>query len=200
MLSAKFMCVATTIFDCVCCCCLPHLLLQRCHSAVRAIGYDDKSGLIIVAGDGGSSSSSSSSLQTSADAFASEGATLSAWQLGRQQQQQQQQRYDLQLKFSLGRPPGGSGLLLSGAAALLGVDAAAAAATAAELWCLAFSPLLEYVALLTGAGRCGRKTQAGCCLIITAACGCHSMSFIVSFCCCFCMHAACTSSQSRTEQ
>jgi hypothetical protein len=79
-------------------------LLQRCHNSVRALGYDDKTGLVVVAGDGSSSSSSSlghgsSSSSghglTSADAFAAEGVTVSAWQLREQ---------ELTLKFSLGKP------------------------------------------------------------------------------------------------
>jgi hypothetical protein len=85
------------------------MLLQRCHNSVRALGYDDKTGLAVIAGDGsssgsgggsgfGSSSSSSSSGQrglSSADAFAAEGVTVSAWQLREQ---------ELTLKFSLGKP------------------------------------------------------------------------------------------------
>lgn len=47
----------------------------------------------------------------------------------------------------------GPGLLAAGAAGLLGVDTAGAAAAAATRWSLAFSPLLEYAALLTGLGR-----------------------------------------------
>jgi hypothetical protein len=81
------------------------IFLQRCHNSVRALGYDDKTGLVVVAGDGsssslsyGSSSSSSSSGQnvmSSVDAFAAEGVTVSAWQLREQ---------ELTLKFSLGKP------------------------------------------------------------------------------------------------
>jgi hypothetical protein len=73
------------------------------------LGYDDKTGLVVIAGDGsgssssslgyGSSGSSSSSSGqsglSSADVFAAEGVTVSAWQLREQ---------ELTLKFSLGRP------------------------------------------------------------------------------------------------
>jgi hypothetical protein len=47
----------------------------------------------------------------------------------------------------------GPGLLAASAAGLLGVDTAGAAAAASTRWSLAFSPLLEYAALLTGLGR-----------------------------------------------
>ncbi|WIA15951.1 hypothetical protein OEZ85_012693 [Tetradesmus obliquus] len=128
--------------------------VKRYHNSVRALGYDDKTGLVVLAGDGsssssssnlrrGSSSSSSGQGLTSADAFAAEGVTVSAWQLQEQQ---------LTLKFALGRPQAGPGLLAAGAAGLLGVDTAGAAAAAATRWSLAFSPLLEYAALLTGLG------------------------------------------------
>ncbi|KAF6265994.1 hypothetical protein COO60DRAFT_637929 [Scenedesmus sp. NREL 46B-D3] len=124
--------------------------MQRCHNSVRALGYDDKTGLVVVAGDGSSNNSSlgygSGSDQPclpSADAFAAEGVTVSAWQLREQQ---------LTLTFSLGRPQPGPGLLAASAAGLLGVDTAGAAAAAATRWGLAFSPLLEYAALLTGLG------------------------------------------------
>jgi len=50
-------------------------------------------------------------------------------------------------------PQGGPGLLASAVAGALGVDRASATAAAATRWSVVFSPLLEYVALLTGAGR-----------------------------------------------
>lgn len=99
------------------CCRLP-LLLQRYHAAVSAIGYDDKSGLLVIAGDTGSISSSGnspSSSSTSASsssgsnvsspaaapsaAFAAEGVTVSVWQL---------QERQLSLRFALGSPQVGA--------------------------------------------------------------------------------------------
>jgi hypothetical protein len=79
------------------------LLLQRHHTAVSAIGYDDKSGLLVVAGDSGrissssalSSHSSSSSASAPAAAYAEQGVTVSVWQL---------QDRQLHLKFALGSP------------------------------------------------------------------------------------------------
>lgn len=86
------------------------MLLQRYHTAVSAIGYDDKSGLLVIAGDSGSttsssrSSSSGGSQQSSssgavnaaaspAAAFMEEGVTVSVWQL---------QDRQLNLRFSKG--------------------------------------------------------------------------------------------------
>jgi hypothetical protein len=88
------------------------VLLQRYHTAVSAIGYDDKSGLLVIAGDSGNttssnrSSSSGGSQQSSssgavnaaaspAAAFAEEGVTVSVWQL---------QDRQLNLRFSKGAP------------------------------------------------------------------------------------------------
>lgn len=49
---------------------------------------------------------------------------------------------------------GGPGLLASTAATALGVDRGAVSAAVATRWSVVFSPLLEYVALLTAGGRC----------------------------------------------
>lgn len=75
------------------------------HSSVSAIAYDDKSGLLLVAGDGSSSGSSAAMPAASvapgsgggdaAAAFAAEGVSVSVWQLRERQ---------LQLKFALGAP------------------------------------------------------------------------------------------------
>lgn len=85
-------------------------LLQRHHTAVSAIGYDDKSGLLVIAGDSGNfsssgggsgsghaagSSGSSSPSAAPAAAFAQEGVTVSVWHL---------QERELTLKFALGEP------------------------------------------------------------------------------------------------
>jgi hypothetical protein len=48
---------------------------------------------------------------------------------------------------------GGPGMLSSTVASALGVDRASLSAAAATRWSVVFSPLLEYVALLTGSGR-----------------------------------------------
>lgn len=48
---------------------------------------------------------------------------------------------------------GAPGVLASTVASALGVDRAGLSAAAAARWGVVFSPLLEYVALLTGAGR-----------------------------------------------
>lgn len=102
--------------------------MQRCHTSVRALGYDDKTGLVVIAGDGANLGSSSSSGGTSAaaaaatadafiggragssasrqqalpaaDAFAAEGVSVSAWLLQDQQ---------LSLKFALGKRQVGCG-------------------------------------------------------------------------------------------
>jgi hypothetical protein len=129
------------------------LLLQWHHSSVSTIGYDDKSGLLVIAGDGHGGSSSSAQAASSgavpaaaaaAAALAAEGVSVSVWQLRERQ---------LQLRFALGAPQGGPSLLARAAAGLLGVDSAGSAAVAAARWAVVFSPLLEYVALLTGSGR-----------------------------------------------
>jgi hypothetical protein len=44
-------------------------------------------------------------------------------------------------------------MVATAAAAALGVNRSALAAAAATRWSIVFSPLLEYVALLTGSGR-----------------------------------------------
>jgi len=73
--------------------------MQRYHTSVSAIGYDDKSGLLVIAGDGGGSASRSSSGSSVAGgvkaAFAAEGVTVSVWQL---------QDRQLQHKFHEGSP------------------------------------------------------------------------------------------------
>jgi hypothetical protein len=89
--------------------------LQRHHTAVSTIGYDDKSGLLVIAGDSGhvssssssstcgshaSSSSGSSAAAAPAAAFAQEGVTVSVWHL---------QERELTLKFALGEPQVGEG-------------------------------------------------------------------------------------------
>lgn len=77
--------------------------MQRYHTAVSAVGYDDKSGLLVIAGDTGRASSPGSSVSpgssiagtTTAAAFTVEGVTVSVWQL---------QERQLHLKFALGTP------------------------------------------------------------------------------------------------
>lgn len=103
------------------CVCLP---LQRQHTSVSAIGYDEKSGLLVVAGDsgaiagsssggsaaGGSSGSSSGSASSSrteaspADAFAAEGVTVSVWHLQQQGAEEHQEQWQLKPRFALGTP------------------------------------------------------------------------------------------------
>lgn len=107
---------------------------QRYHAAVSAIGYDDKSGLLVIAGDSGSISSSPSSQGSSSTgsssganspvapsaAFAEEGVTVSVWQL---------QVRQLNLRFALGKPQVRGYLLLLGAVRLCACETFELAAT-----------------------------------------------------------------------